>query len=330
MYGLRKIRKPEIFQGKHKKRNYFEGWYFKFTNWDKNIAYALIPGISVTDYERKAFIQVIDGMNNKTYNFDFNYEDFTYSDKEFRIKIKDNVFSKTFMKFNLKNDEIELSGIIDFEDIVDYPKSLLRPGIMGIFSYFPNMECNHGVVNVSHRTSGHIIIDNREISVDSGRGYIEKDWGTSFPVSYIWMQGNDFNNEQASFMLSIAKVPFMGRSFTGFLGFLYLKDHIYTFGTYTKAKITDLTFKGNELHVTIKKGKYTICVKGISENQSGGELKAPVKGAMSNIIKESLNSILDVTLFYNDNVIFRDRALLSGLEIYDDAKELINERDENL
>ncbi len=42
--------KPEVFQGKGNKKNYFEGWYFKSVSKDENTAYAVITGISVDIY----------------------------------------------------------------------------------------------------------------------------------------------------------------------------------------------------------------------------------------------------------------------------------------
>jgi len=322
MYGLKRIINPEIYQGKYRKNNYFEGWYFKFTNWDMNISYALIPGISMTDNGRNAFIQVIDGIGSKTYYFDFNIDEFYYSEREFKIKIGDNVFTKNFAKFNLKNEKIELSGIIDFEDTINYPKSILRPGIMGIFSYFPNMECNHGVVSLDHKTSGNFIINNKEIDMTDGRGYIEKDWGKSFPSSWIWMQGNDFDRSDVSFMLSVAKVPFLKKKFKGFLGFLYLGDSVYNFATYTRAKLKINKIEDNAVDITITKGKYTLTVKGIND-YDGGTLKSPNKGKMNGIIKEGLNAKLDIVLMHNENVIFKGDSPLSGLEISENAKELM-------
>ena len=38
---------PEEFRGRGKKRNYFEGWYFKLVSADENTALAIIPGIAI-------------------------------------------------------------------------------------------------------------------------------------------------------------------------------------------------------------------------------------------------------------------------------------------
>ena len=58
---------------------------------------------------------------------------------------------------------------------------MTRPGVMGPFSFVPFMECYHGVVNIDHKISGSLMINNEEIDFTDGYGYIEKDWGKSFP-----------------------------------------------------------------------------------------------------------------------------------------------------
>jgi hypothetical protein len=59
---IRKIYNPEVFQVSLKTSNYFEGWYFKHVSDDLETIYSFIPGISLTDSNRHAFIQVINGI----------------------------------------------------------------------------------------------------------------------------------------------------------------------------------------------------------------------------------------------------------------------------
>ena len=91
------------------------------------------------------------------------------------------------------------------------------PNIMGPFTYIPNMECNHGVVSMSHTINGSIQLNDETWEFKNDKGYIEKDWGTSFPKRYIWIQGNHFKNTNTSFMLSLAHIPFIGFSFEGLI-----------------------------------------------------------------------------------------------------------------
>jgi hypothetical protein len=53
--SLYKIFHPEIFQGSLNGKNYFEGWYFKHVSENADDAFAVIPGISLSD-DTHAFI----------------------------------------------------------------------------------------------------------------------------------------------------------------------------------------------------------------------------------------------------------------------------------
>lgn len=78
---------------------------------------------------------------------------------------------------------------------------------MGWYSYVPLMECKHGIVSVNHYLKGKIRINGNSIDLSEGKGYIEKDWGTSFPEVWIWIQSNNFTNPETSFTFSLAKIP---------------------------------------------------------------------------------------------------------------------------
>ena len=49
-------------------------------------------------------------------------------------------------------------------------------------------------------------IDGKTIDFTNGIGYIEKDWGKSFPNSWIWMQTNHFKYHNASLMASLSSI----------------------------------------------------------------------------------------------------------------------------
>ena len=72
--------------------------------------------------------------------------------------------------------------------------------------FFP-MECRHGVLSMAHTLQGSVRMDGYVHSFEGGLGYVEKDSGTSFPRSYLWMQCNDFPSA-CSIMISIAHIPF--------------------------------------------------------------------------------------------------------------------------
>jgi hypothetical protein len=93
------------------------------------------------------------------------------------------------------------------------------------------------VVSLDHVIEGALDIDGRTIDFTGGRGYTEKDWGRSFPSSWIWLQSNHFSTPGSSFTASVAIIPWIGRSFPGFIIGLWHQNKLYRFATYTGAKI---------------------------------------------------------------------------------------------
>jgi len=184
---------------------------------------------------------------------------------------------------------------------------------MGPFSYLPFMECNHAILNTKNRIYGFIKLNNRNISFKKGSGYIEKDWGISFPKNYIWMQGNNFKNSNTSFMLSIANIPFKTFQFTGLICTLIIDNQEYRFTTYNFAKVIKFSHLNNNLNIIIKKRNYLLIINAVSDE--GHQLIAPINGKMTKNIVESINSKIKITLKKDNQIIYSDQSSNCGLEI---------------
>jgi hypothetical protein len=67
------IWKPEVFQGRGKKKNYFEGWYFKSVSKDEKLACAIIAGVSIPKNLNKsnAFVMFMDARNQDLHYFQY-------------------------------------------------------------------------------------------------------------------------------------------------------------------------------------------------------------------------------------------------------------------
>jgi tocopherol cyclase len=316
---------PEIFQGRYKSRNYFEGWYFKLIDEAEQKVYAIIPGIALgsAEEEKHAFIQVIDAMNYKTYYFTYDFSEFKYSDREFNISIGDNTFCRNKINLKLLNSEMQIKGTMEFTDIVPFPKTVFNPGIMGPFAFIPFMECYHGIVNIQHRIMGNLSIDHQEVNFTNGSGYIEKDWGTSFPEAWVWLQSNHFEEKNVSIMFSIAKIPWFHKYFIGFVSFLRINEKLYRFATYTRAKVKQLEYKKEHIEIILADKKYTLTMSGDFSHR--GILKAPKNGLMQREIKESISSEVEVNLQDNKGkVIFFGLGKNVGMEIVGDVTAIFS------
>jgi hypothetical protein len=308
---LYKIFHPEVFQGSLKRKKYFEGWYFKHVSGSGDKAFAVIPGISLSD-DSHSFIQFIDGTNGKTGYFRYPVNEFRYDPFKLDLSIGSSRFRQESIQLNLENEELKIKGDFQYSDIVKLPKSILSPGIMGWYSYVPTMECNHGVVSVDHKLTGRLNINGNESDYDNGRGYIEKDWGISFPESWIWMHCNNFDREQVSAMVSVAKIPWRKSFFVGFISFISIDGKPEIFASYNGSKILSLKRSGRTSELVIKKGDLTYTTR--ITGKGSGFLKAPLEGSMKNIIKESIDSEVFVELNESGKILFRGNGIRAGFE----------------
>lgn len=330
-YCIKKLREQAMFQGNKKRRNYFEGWYFKMVSADGASILSVIPGISLSrnGEEQHAFIQLIDGKTANTFYYNFPIEAFAFSKERFAFRIGDNYFSEDSLILNIQNDTSSIKGEIKMSDNVHLTqKSKKKVGIMGWYRYVPFMQCYHGVVSLNHRLSGTITKDNETYNFENGVGYIEKDWGKSMPTSWIWIQSNNFNTQNSSFMLSVAHIPWLGSSFTGFLGFFHNGTTVQRFGTYTEAQMqmeTNNADNTDTIKIVISDQNYSYLIE--AYRSKSGLLKAPVKGSMDRHIAESVDARVKLTVFDKKlKIIFKDSTSIAGLEIVGDIKELCSVR----
>ncbi len=311
-----KVFHPERFQGSKKKNNYFEGWYFKVSVKDEVLC--LIPGISLSS-DPHAFIQVVSSRRDKPWYVRFPLSAFHAEDHHFLIHVGENSFSREQVQAHLKDEGLDLACNFTFSDVKKYPVTLRSPGIMGWYAYVPKMECLHAVVATTCSVSGSMVLNDRTIVIEQADGYMEKDWGSSFPKAYLWMQANSFSNTGVSVMLSIANIPFHGLAFTGFLGFLQLPDTLIRFGTYTRSRFRILHASDSRIEVAITTKEHKITLIGTLGKASG--LAAPKEGNMERIIYESIDGTLQLKLeTIEGTLLFEDESRHAGLEFSEAAK----------
>jgi tocopherol cyclase len=312
------IKNPLLYQGRNKKKNYFEGWYFKQVNEKQSQTLALIPGVSLDESNPHAFIQVIHSQpkmkSPATWYVRYELSDFHYQDHPFMIQIGQSTFHESGFDLDINNETIALSGSVHFHDQSPIETSFLSPSIMGPFAYLQFMECYHGVLSMNHLLHGSVILNTKEIDFTNGRGYLEKDWGSSFPKEYVWIQTNHFKEFGNSLMVSVAHIPFLGLSFKGFLVNFHCQGKEYRFATYNNSKIIkEDTLSNQRVELHFKRGKKRLEIVATSTNQAS--LAAPKNGSMDHAIKEGLSGEVVVRLYEQDKLIYEGLGTCAGVEI---------------
>jgi hypothetical protein len=317
---LHSVFNPERFQGWGRKRCYFEGWYYKVVNEDETKAFAFIPGIAM-DVQGKshAFIQVLDGKKQTAYYHKFKSELFKPSSGTFKIDIGSNHFSRHSLRLNLPG----LKGKLQFSSIVRWPNHWYSPGIMGPYTFVPFMECYHGVVSLDHKIHGHLEVDGEFLDFNNGHGYTEKDWGRSFPSAYVWLQTNHFSKPGISLKASVAKIPFMGHWFVGFIAGIWLGDRLIRFTTYNQSNLRKSAIDLEKVELVMENRKYRIEI--LARRESTTTLASPIQGFMDGRIEESMNSLIEVNLtdLKTGKTIFNDIGRNGSMEVAGKIEEII-------
>ncbi len=281
-------------------------------NEDETQALAIIPGIAMDEKgNQQAFIQVLDGKKKKAYYHRFDAKFFQPHPKKHDLYLGGNAFNSHRIILDLP----DLKGEIRFNHLHPWSTSLLSPGIMGPFSFVPFMECYHGILSMDHGLSGSFIFEGEKCSFDNGRGYIEKDWGHSFPEGYIWMQSNHFSQKGISIKASIAKIPWMGTSFIGHIAGVLIEDQLIEFTTYngTRLQLCQVTQEAVKIHMENRSHRLEIRAK----REEATSLAAPIAGFMDARIEESMKGEIHVLLFdkKRGKVVLDDLGTSAGIEV---------------
>lgn len=312
---------PEIYHGTERSRPYFEGWYFKQSS--NHGTFAVIPGIFRGNTEKNdiAFIQIIYNTSYSVF-LEYSYQDFNFHPSKFEVWVENNFFSMKKMILDINRNEIRLEGEIFFGETTPLKTNIVSPSIMGPFSYLPGMQCNHGVLSLTHKLNGAININDDLLRFEDAVGYIEKDWGEAFPNSWIWMQCND---EKSSMMCSVASIPYGKVSFTGLICVVLTGSVQYRFATYNGGRVRSIIKHNNKITVVITKRSWRLEIHAVSKEF--GRLIAPTKSGMNREIDESINATYRYTLYNNDKEIFSASSLNGGLEMHLTQQLLRNQED---
>lgn len=312
----RSVWQPAMYHGWYRRRNYFEGWYCKVVSPGGRQALAVIPGIAMDpDGQQQAFIQVLDGTARKGFYYPFAAADFRPSTREFSLQIGPNHFSTKGMKLDLP----DFRGELQFTQLHPWPRTAGAPGVMGWYGFVPFMQCYHGVLSMDHQLSGTVSIAGHPHDFSGGRGYMEKDWGQSFPSSWIWGQSNHFGNgEPASLFFSVARIPWLTGHFTGFLCGLLWQGEVHRMATYTGADLS-VQLEKDLVHLHLRDRRRELRITG--RPGPGAELASPLSGQMTGKVSESLQAELDIDFRLDGRLAFRGTARHAGLEVAGPAAE---------
>ena len=163
-----------------------------------------------------------------------------------------------------------------------------------------------------------------KIDFTGGRGYIEKDWGQSFPTGYIWMQSNHFDTMGTCLTGSIATIPNLGRTFAGFIVGFWHKQTLYRFTTYNRTSVQHLRVDDATVDWVLTNRKHELHI--IAKRTEGGLLLGPEREDMHKRINETLQSTIEVRLYDRRSgrkLLYEGTGRNAGLEVVGDLSMIV-------
>lgn len=318
---------PERYHGHGRRPPFFEGWYFKLIDRSTQHRYAVIPGIFLSHDPamQHAFIQVLDGVTGQTSYHRYPADQFWAAQDDFDVRIGSNRFTLQEMALQLDAHEQAMSGIVRFAGLAPWPVTLTAPGIMGWYAWVPLMECYHGVLSLDHELQGEITVNGQAVDLTGGRGYIEKDWGPSFPAAWVWFQTNHFGYPGTSITASIAVIPWLGSAFRGFIIGLWHEGVLHRFASYTGARVESLAVEEHQVHWVVRSRQRRLEM--LAQRTQAGLLKGPSKSDMGVRVPETLQASVAVRLSTlgggKERSLFEGTGQCGGLEVAGDIPRLL-------
>lgn len=334
---LKSIWRPAAFHGFGRRADFFEGWYFKIVDRSEQRRYAIIPGVFLgkDGVDSHSFVQTLDGASGVTRYHRYPLEAFAAAPAAFDICIGANRFTAHGIELNIDRPEQRLMGRLAFDGVTPWPVTWRSPGIMDWYSFAPFMECYHGVLSLDHAVAGQLIIDDKAVDFHGGRGYMEKDWGQAFPRAWIWMQSNHFAAAGVSLTASVARIPWLGTAFRGFIVGLLCQGALYRFASYTGAVIERLHVTENQVFWEMRgpvahggvRRLARLSLVAHRDEEGVDLLHAPMRTAMLQRVLESLTASVDVTLSVEVGgrtvEVFAGRGRHAGLELGGNLEEIL-------
>jgi hypothetical protein len=295
---------------------YFEGYYFKFINEKKELI-ILIAGISISKNEKYSFIQLASNFDKNVAFYKFPLSEFKSSKDSFLFSIGNNTFKRNEITLNLEDISLQLQ----LKNSLNWNRSALNPNIMGFLSFIPKVECKHDIITVEAEVTGSVEFQNRTILFDKSRGYIEKNWGYSFPKKYLWLHANQFKNDQLSLQFAMAKPKWLIFRPQVYIGYL-MNGRFIHFGSH-RLSLANVKTEGEQTSIKINKFRHSIKIR--VTNRTPINLISPKEGKLQNEISEYLNSTIELTvlkkkLFGKNKEIINDISRLSTTEVHNESQ----------
>jgi len=331
---------PILFQSRNARGAIRERWYFKHAFRRPNLhgyvdnkvaALSIMPAVMGIGGRLRAFVQVADGLRGESHLFGFPLGALSYRDSPFELRIADNRFSLDGMDLALEDEAMSVQASIRYGRLSPLRSSPLRPGLMGPFAFIPTLTNHHEIGSMDHEVSGWAELNYANsvplvgrFSLDGGRGYIEKNWGSAIPMPRLWIQSNSFDAPGPSLSLSIARIEVGRRSFVGLLCVFTVGDQEFRFANYSGAQVVLLEHDGGSIRILLssRTHKLEVLVRRGNERFVPAREVAAEVGSLAESLDSSVRVILKQRHGSVEDIIFDASSNAAAVELAGDIRQL--------
>jgi hypothetical protein len=208
--------KPNSIRGNFERNKYFEGWFQKVYSKAHNASFILIYGYATHNSDDHfGFLQVLI-PNQKPEIVYFPKNEVSCDIEQHIFRLGQNLLTTEYIQINTQQFSIDLK-LKNMHPLRTFKNS------MGYNYFIPNLPCYHSVLNTAQNVSGEIQHNGVCYTLNNAMGYLEKNWGTTFPESYFWVHAVDPSHPQISLLFSKAKIVWLGKTYVKHVGYLCLE-----------------------------------------------------------------------------------------------------------
>ena len=283
--------KPNSIRGNFERNKYFEGWFQKVYSKEHNVPFILIYGYATNNSaDNFGFLQVL--LPNQTPEIIY------FPKNEVSCDIEQHIFRMGKNLLTLELIRINTHGLSIDLNLKNVNPMRTFKNSMGYTYFIPNLPCYHSVLNTAQNVSGEIQHNGVCYTLNNAMGYLEKNWGTTFPESYFWVHAVDPNNPRISLLFSRAKIVWLGKTYVKHVGYLCLDGQQIELRDLNnfKVSINNISPENRIIHIRSASVQLDLSLEYGREVEFNG----PEDGALSRLIQHRTDAKIDVLLTYEN------------------------------
>lgn len=294
---------PTQLQGNFSKSNYFEGWFQKIYSQEHNVSFIIIYGFATANStEEMGFIQLY-FPNQEVIRLNFHKDDLYLNRKKHIVKFGSQLISRERIYISTDTFQIDLTISTD-------KHSTFKQKTMGNFYLIRGLPCYHCVIQNNSNVSGEIAINQMHYKLTNANGYLEKNWGTSFPDNYIWLHAIELNNPDNQLLFSQADIIYRNKIHRKHLGYVKINGVYRDLRRVKKQHISYQQLNPNEFQITIDDIIVELIIP--KEKTKNIVFDSPKNGKMCSNITH--HSDISVSLKKIDKVLYTTTLMAGNLE----------------